>query len=646
MQKNWIGRSTGAEIRFPLEKGGGEIAVFTTRQDTVFGATFMCLAPEHPLVPQLCRGTSQEKEVLAFIERIVRQDRSDKALEGYEKEGVFVGAWCLNPLSGRRMPIYTANFALMEYGTGAVMSVPAHDQRDFEFARKYGLEILVVVNPLSDGVLDPAAMTEAFAGEGTLVNSGPFDGLPSEKAKEAVADRLERENLGRRAVSYRLRDWGISRQRYWGAPIPMIHCARCGIVPVPETDLPVILPEDADLLPGGGSPLPELADFIRVDCPKCGRPDARRETDTMDTFVESSWYFERFCSPGCTTGMFDPRAAAYWMPVDQYIGGVEHAILHLLYSRFYTRVLREEGLVDFSEPFTRLLTQGMVCKETASCPEHGYLFPAEVRSAEGGRSCARCGRPVVVGRVEKMSKSKKNVIDPNTLLERYGADTTRLFCLFAAPPEKDLEWSEQGVEGGHRFLNRVWRLAADWIEAVGAAAPYEGAAGTLEPSLRELYRKTHETIRKVTRDIEDRFHFNTAISAVMELFNQMALVKADPESAAQPAVMRRAFEALTLLLSPIVPHLAEELWEALGKKQSILMAAWPSWDPEALAREEVLVVVQVNGRLRSRLTAAADAEEDQLRAQALADENVQKFIQGKPVRKVIVVRNKLVNIVV
>jgi len=646
MQKNWIGKSLGAEIRFPLESGSGEIPVFTTRHDTVFGATFMCLAPEHPLVPQLCRGTPQEAAVLAFIDRISRQDRSAKAVETYEKEGVFIGAHCINPMTGCRMPIYTASFALMEYGTGAVMSVPAHDQRDFEFARKYGLPIIVVVQP-SDSELDPAAMTEAYAGDGTMVNSGAFNGMPNRKAQEAIAAHLEKENLGRSTVSFRLRDWGISRQRYWGAPIPVIHCPRCGIVPVPEKDLPVVLPEDADLLESGQSPLPLLESFVKVSCPSCGNADGRRETDTMDTFVESSWYFERFCSPQCTTGMFDRAAVEYWMPVDQYIGGVEHAILHLLYSRFYTRVLQEEGLVSYKEPFTRLLTQGMVCKETVACPEHGFLFPSDVRSEGGDRSCAICGQPVSLGRVEKMSKSKKNVIDPNTLLDRYGADTTRLFCLFASPPEKDLEWSEQGVEGGHRFLNRVWRLAAEWMPVIASAQPYDGGPGRLGGPLKEVHRKTHETIRKVTRDIEERFHFNTAISAVMELFNVLSALSVEEDrSPERGAVTRFAVESLTLLLSPIVPHIAEELWAALGHSQSILLAPWPAWREDAIEREETLVVIQVNGKLRSRMTVAVDAGDDEVKQRALADDSVQKFVQGKPVRKVIVVKNKLVNIVV
>jgi leucyl-tRNA synthetase len=645
MQKNWIGKSLGAEIRFPIENGDGVIPVFTTRHDTVFGATFLCLAPEHPLVPQLSRGTPQEREVLGFIERISHQDRSAKALESYEKEGVFVGAHGINPLNGRRMPIYTANFALMEYGTGAVMAVPAHDQRDFEFARKYGLEIVVVVKPV-DSDLEAGRMREAYTGEGIMVNSGRFNGLANTQAQEAIADHLEKEGTGRRAVSFRLRDWGISRQRYWGAPIPVIHCEGCGIVPVPQQDLPVVLPEDADLLEGGKSPLPALPSFARVTCPKCSSRQARRETDTMDTFVESSWYFERFCSPDWHTGMFDPQAAAYWMPVDQYIGGVEHAILHLLYSRFYTRVLKDEGLVSFKEPFTRLLTQGMVCQETTACPEHGFLYPTEVLSEDGARCCAKCRRPVVVGRVEKMSKSKKNVIDPNTLLERYGADTTRLFCLFAAPPEKDLEWSEQGVEGGFRFLNRVWRLAAEWMPVVASARTFAGNPDDLDGSLRGLHRKTHDTIRKVTRDIEERFHFNTAISAVMELFNAMTLLGAEEQGPNKAAVMRLALESLTLMLSPIVPHIAEELWAALGYSQSILLAAWPSWSEEALAREEALIVVQVNGKLRSRMTVEIDCDAETLKQMALADENVGKFVQGKPVRKIVVVKNKLVNVVV
>ena len=646
MQKNWIGKSVGAEIRFPIVDGSGEeISVFTTRQDTVFGATFMCLAPEHPLVAALSKGTEQAETVDEFVERMSRQDRTAKAVETYEKEGVFTGAYCLNPMSGKEIPIYTANFALMEYGTGAVMCVPAHDQRDFDFARKYGLDIVVVVTREDDD-LTSRELQEAYTGEGIMINSGSFDGLPNKEAMEAIARHLEANELGKKTVSYRLRDWGISRQRYWGAPIPMIHCPACGVVPVPEEDLPILLPEDVNLLEGGRSPLPELDSFTRTTCPKCGEKDARRETDTMDTFVESSWYFERYCSPHHDKGMFEKKAVDYWMPVDQYIGGVEHAILHLLYSRFYTRVLHDMGLVKYKEPFTCLLTQGMVCKETTSCPEHGFLLPDDIAGGDGEPHCALCGKEAVVGRVEKMSKSKKNVIDPNILLERYGADTTRLFCLFAAPPERDLEWSEQGVEGGFRFLNRVWRFAANCMDEIKAVDPYTGAPDRLEGEVKTLYKKSHATIQRVTRDIEDRFHFNTAISAVMELVNALYAFEAPPDAPERNRVVRFAVESAIVLLSPIVPHFAEEIWEAMGNGESILRTPWPAYREDALTKDELLIVVQVNGKVRSRFTTTVDADEETLRKIALSDERALKFIADKPVRKVVVVKKKLVNIVV
>ncbi|RJQ68769.1 MAG: leucine--tRNA ligase [Desulfobacteraceae bacterium] len=645
MQKNWIGRSQGAEIRFAVENSDLVIPVFTTRHDTVFGATFMCLAPEHPMVPKLAEGTEQAAAVNAFIERISLQERTTRAIEGYEKEGVFTGRYCINPMNGRRMPVYTANFALMEYGTGAVMSVPAHDQRDFDFARKYGLTIVPVVNP-ADRQLDAEALQEAYTGDGIMINSGDFNGMPNRQAMEKIADLLESKDLGKRAVSFRLRDWGISRQRYWGAPIPVIHCESCGTVAVPEEDLPIVLPEDANLLEGGHSPLPTLAAFAQTTCPKCANPKARRETDTMDTFVESSWYFERYCSPHYQDGMFERQAVNYWMPVDQYIGGVEHAILHLLYSRYYTRVLHAMGLIDYKEPFTRLLTQGMVCKETLSCPRHGFLFPEQVNQAPDGPHCTLCNEKVAVGRVEKMSKSKRNVVDPNELLTRYGADTTRLFCLFAAPPERDLEWSDQGVEGSARFLNRVWRLACTWLDTVAGAAAYGGPADQLDEPLRGIYKKAHQTIEKVTRDIDDRFHFNTAISAVMELVNLMYTIEPPADAAgAQAGVMRHALETITLLLSPIVPHFCEEIWEALGHAQSTLAAAWPKPREDALTQDEVTIVVQVNGKLRGRFSVAVDTDEATLRQNALTDERVQKFIGSKGPKKVIVVKNKLVNIV-
>ena len=646
MQRNWIGKSIGAEIRFPVDGSEAVISVFTTRQDTVFGATFMCLAPEHPLVPELAAGTDQEAAVAEFVERISLQDRSSKAIEGYEKEGVFTGAYCINPMTGRKMPIYTANFALMEYGTGAVMSVPAHDQRDFDFARKYDLPVIVVVNP-KDEDLDGNTMEAAYTGEGLMVNSGDFNGMPNREAMESIATFMENNDIGKKTVSFRLRDWGISRQRYWGAPIPMIHCDSCGIVPVPEADLPIILPEEADMLAGGRSPLPTLDEFARTRCPQCGREDARRETDTMDTFVESSWYFERYCSPRCDTAMFDRQAVDYWMPVDQYIGGVEHAILHLLYSRYFTRVLESLGLVKFKEPFTRLLTQGMVCKETTACPTHGFLFPEEVlEEGDSGRSCRQCGQPVTLGRVEKMSKSKKNVIDPNVLLDQYGADTTRLFCLFAAPPERDLEWSEQGVEGSYRFLQRVWRLAERWLPLVASCSSEAIDVPALGAGTKELHRKTHATIKRVSQDIEERFHFNTVISAVMELVNTMQAVDPDTSQDADKPVMRFALETAVLLLSPIVPHFCEELWETLGHDKSVLLCSWPAFDDAATIKDEIEVVVQVNGKLRSRFSAAMDADQEALKETALTDERVMKFIDGKTVRKVIVVKNKLVNIVV
>jgi leucyl-tRNA synthetase len=645
MQKNWIGKSTGAEIRFPIENSDEQIPVFTTRQDTVYGATFMCLAPEHPLVVKLSRGTPQETEVSEFTHRISLQDRSVKAVENYEKEGVYIGAYCINPLNGIRMPIYTANFALMEYGTGAVMSVPAHDQRDFEFARKYRLEIIVVVKP-HDSDLDPATMTEAFAGEGVMINSGRFNGIDSVQALDDIAAYLEEKGLGKKTTSFRLRDWGISRQRYWGAPIPVIHCEKCGIVSAPEKDLPILLPEDADLLEGGQSPLSTLEYFSKTPCPACGSQEARRETDTMDTFVESSWYYERYCSPNCNNAMFDRKAVDYWMPVDQYIGGVEHAILHLLYSRYYTRVLYDFSLVNYKEPFTRLLTQGMVCKETVSCPEHGFLLPEEIEGAGEEQLCKECGEQAIVGRVEKMSKSKKNVIDPNLLLEKYGADTTRLFCLFAAPPERDLEWSEQGVEGGYRFLNRVWRLALNWESLIRDAKPFDGNPDQLDSDSRALFKKNHETIKKVTRDIEDRFHFNTAISAVMELVNTMYGIDPADKNLQKIEVVRLSMESVALLLSPIVPHFAEELWNALGFDTSILLASWPSYREDALIKDQLLIVVQVNGKLRSKFHVDADADDDTLKEMAFSDERVLKFIDGKPIKKIIIVKEKLVNIVV
>ena len=483
MQKNWIGKSYGCLVDFPMAEGNGVIQVFTTRQDTLFGATFMLVAAEHPLVTELAKGKPCEKNVRAFVEKVKKQDKLMRTSEYYEKEGLFLDSYCLNPLTGYKMPIYAANFVLADYGTGCVMAVPTHDQRDFEFAKKFNLELVVVISP-KDRTLDAATMTEAYVDEGILVNSGPFNGMENTKVLEAIADYLEAEGKGKRTIQYRLRDRGISRQRYWGAPIPMIDCKKCGIVPVPEKDLPVILPENVIFSPEGGSPLAALPDFVNTACPQCGGP-AARETDTMDTFVESSWYFDRFCCPGYNTKPgLDRKALDYWMPVDQYIGGIEHAILHLLYARFYTKVLRDFGVIGVDEPFTNLLTQGMVCKETMKCPEHGYLFPEQAQSGK----CQFCGKDVIIGKTEKMSKSLKNVIDPDFLVKTYGADTARIFCLFASPPEKDLEWSEQGVEGSFRFLGRLWRIFDEYVEDIRGAAP---AAGPLEltDDVKALRRK-------------------------------------------------------------------------------------------------------------------------------------------------------------
>ena len=610
MQKNWIGKSYGAEIIFPLENGGKPITVFTTRPDTLYGATFMSLAPEHPLAQEISRGTKQEQQVTAFIERMKKRDRFKRMedAEGEEKEGVFTGASCINPVTGWKMPIFLANFVLMDYGTGAVMAVPTHDQRDFEFARKYGLPLVVVIQP-PGASLDPASMREAYVEPGVMVNSGPFNGMESTQAMGAIVDYLDSKGSGKRTVSYRLKDWGISRQRYWGNPIPMINCDHCGTVPVPDRDLPVVLPPRIEITGRGKSPLASLPEFVNTRCPLCGG-NAKRETDTMDTFVESSWYFERYACPDYHEGPLDREKVRYWMPVDQYIGGIEHAILHLLYARFFTKALRDLGLVSYDEPFINLLTQGMVIKDGA-----------------------------------KMSKSKGNVVDPNDLIERYGADTVRLFCLFASPPEKDLEWSDQGVEGSYRFLQRVWRLVIDLLPVIEGVKPCRDEEG-VTGEVKSLRRKVHKTVRKVTDDVEERYHFNTAISAVMELVNHLYLFKPDKDDPVALSVIREAIETVILLLSPIVPHIAEELWQILGGKGNVLNVPWPSYDPQMLEEESILIVVQVNGKLRSRITVDADATDEEIRETALADERIKEWTQHKELKKAVVVPRKLVNLVV
>jgi len=616
MQRNWIGKSIGAEIVFPLEGPGGSgndgsITVFTTRQDTVFGATFMSLAPEHPLVEQLIDGKPEAPAVRAFVERIRNMDRIVRQSDDLEKEGVFTGAYCVNPFTGRRMPIWVANFVLAEYGTGAVMAVPAHDQRDFEFARKYDLPMQVVIQPEGDA-LDTAAMQSAWTEAGLLVNSGDFDGLPNDAAKQKIADSLEASGKGRRTVNYRLRDWNISRQRYWGAPIPVVYCDACGVVAEKDENLPVLLPLEVRTHEDGRSPLPDTPEFADCACPKCGGK-ARRETDTMDTFVESSWYFARYTSASKDDGAFDPAALKYWMPVDQYIGGVEHAILHLLYSRFFVKALRDCGYMDLDEPFANLLTQGMVLKEGA-----------------------------------KMSKSKGNVVDPTEMIARYGADTVRLFCLFAAPPERDFDWSDSGIEGSYRFIGRIWRLAE---ELSGVLMPVKAcsatAADAATPQAKDLRNKEHATVRKAGADISDRFQFNTAIAAVMELVNALYLAK---DELSGDEVGRRmlssAVATVLTLLSPITPHIAEELWASIGNTGRVTDEPWPQWSEEALARDEETIVVQINGKLRGRVSVPAGADAKAIETAALSEPNVARHLEDVTVRKVVVIPGKLVNVVV
>jgi len=602
MQRNWIGKSTGLACDFKVEDSDQTITIFTTRPDTIFGVTFMSLAVEHPLLKTLTEGKPQQQQVNAFIQDTVIAKQRSSLDQDLEKQGVFTGSYCINPFTGDRVPIYAANFVLMEYGTGAVMAVPAHDQRDFEFARKYDLPIRVVVQPGAE-VLDPAAMTAASEEPGVLTGSGSFTGMDSLKAQQAIIDHATQEGFGRPHVTYRLRDWGISRQRYWGAPIPVVHCDSCGIVPVPESELPILLP-GAGEPKGSHSPLHQQDAFIAATCPRCGKP-ARRETDTLDTFVESSWYFARYTNPSLDSAPIDKEAAAYWLPVDQYIGGVEHAILHLLYSRFFTKMLRDLGYLEVDEPFTNLLTQGMVIKDGA-----------------------------------KMSKSKGNVVDPNDLIEQYGADTVRLFSLFAAPPERDLEWNAQGVEGASRFLNRVYRMVAHNLACFDQHAGVDMAA--LNDASRTLHRKTHQTIRRVTESIESNFHFNTAISGVMELVN---LAATTTQETIAPAVLREALETILTLLFPMAPHFCEELWSISGHGQQLHSAVWPTYNVEAAKEDEITIVVQLNGKVRAKLQAAADIDDLALQQLALADEKILKALDGKQPRKIIVVQKKLVNIV-
>jgi leucyl-tRNA synthetase len=646
MQANWIGKSQGVRLGFPYEICGvrGVLHAFTTRADTIMGVTFCAVAAEHPLAALAAKA---DPALAAFIEECKRGPAIEAELATQEKRGMATGLAVRHPLTGGAIAVWVGNYVLMSYGDGAVMGVPAHDERDFEFAKKYGLEIKPVIDvrgqPYS---LD--AWSPWYADHGICINSGPYDGLDFHAAIDAVAADLGRLGLGEKQTTWRLRDWGISRQRYWGCPIPVIHCPACGTVPVPDDQLPVVLPDD--LVPdGSGNPLLKDDRFLHTACPRCGGA-ARRETDTMDTFVDSSWYFLRFASSGNDRHMLDGRVA-YWLPVDQYIGGIEHAILHLLYARFWTRVVREVGAVIFDEPFANLFTQGMVLNEVFfRKPESGrveYFNPADVEvtsDEDGERRIAVLradGLPVESGGVVTMSKSKNNGVDPQALVDEFGADTARLFTMFAAPPEQTLEWSDEGVQGAFRFIKRLWKAVHDHV-AQGAAAPLEVAA--LEEAQRAIRRQAHQTLAKVTDDIGRRRTFNTAIAAVMELLN--ALAKFPPAAAADRAVMQEALEIVVLSLSPIIPHVTHVLWRSLGHSTALIDERWPSVDPAALEQSTIDIVVQVNGKLRARIGVPVDAGEAALRQAALDDPNVRKFIGAAAVRKVIVVRGKLVNVVV
>jgi len=615
MQKNWIGKSEGVELDFPIKGSNLKIKIFTTRADTLFGATFICLSPLHPLV-----------EILINDSNAINYIRSKYGMID-EKEGIFTGHYAINPLTNKKIPIWIANFVLMDYGTGAIMSVPAHDQRDFLFAKKYNLTIEVVIEPKHRKLKVP--LEEAYEKEGRLINSGFFTGMDSQKAKQQIAEYLEKKGIGKRVVNYRLRDWGISRQRYWGTPIPIIYCDSCGIVPVPETDLPVILPQDVTFK--GISPLAISEEFVSTICPKCGEK-AKRETDTMDTFVDSSWYFLCYCNKE-----LKKDALEYWMPVDQYIGGVEHAVLHLLYSRFWTRVLRDIGIININEPFKNLLTQGMVCKETIKCPKDDWLFPDEVE----GDKCKKCGSKVIKGRVEKMSKSKRNIVDPDFLINKYGADTSRLFSLFAAPPEKDLEWSDQGVEGAYRFLNRLWNFVQKYSEKFKNV---KTSSLIINSENEKILKKTHQTIKKVTQDIERKYQFNTAIASLMELFNELNSFKIKVLD--DWTVLRFGIKNLLLLLSPFAPHISEELWIAIGEEPSITEQSWPKWDEKAAKDLEIELVIQINGKVRAKEIVPAGLSDEELKERAFQIEKIQKIIAGKQIKKIICVKGKLVNIVV
>ncbi|MGV8148172.1 MAG: leucine--tRNA ligase [Alkaliphilus sp.] len=604
MQKNWIGRSEGADIEFEIENFSEKLRVFTTRPDTLFGATYMVLAPEHPYVMDLIAGSESEHAARNFIHKLQHMSDIERTSTEIEKEGVFLGRYCINPLSGEKMPIYIANYVLADYGTGAIMAVPAHDQRDLDFARKYDVNVVSVIRP-NDSTDDFDVDLEAFSDSGVMINSGEFNGDLSEVAFDKIIKRLEEKNAGKKSINYRLRDWLISRQRYWGAPIPIVYCDDCGVVPVKEEELPVELPFNVDFSGKGSSPLESNKRFVEVDCSQCGK-EARRETDTMDTFVDSAWYFLRFIDSKNQSLPFSKELADKWMPVDQYIGGVEHAILHLLYARFFTKAMRDLNLLEANEPFKNLLTQGMVLKDGM-----------------------------------KMSKSKGNVVSPDELIYKYGADTIRLFVLFAAPPERDLEWSELGVEGAHRFLNRVWRLVEE-IADLSNGSPFSSNKNE-DKALKYVI---HNTIKRVTEDIEKRFNFNTAISAIMELVNELYKYKEIDEEEMNKKLLFEGVRTTIALLAPFAPHITEELWRMLGNDNSVHDLEWIDFDEAALVKDEVEIVVQINGKAKNRIMIPTNLDKKDIERIALEEDKIKILLNGKTIIKVIVVPKKLVNIVV
>ncbi len=644
MQRNWIGRSTGAKVRFRLADREEWIEVFTTRPDTLFGASFLALSPQHPLSAALAQHSP---DLATFLEECASLGTSEAAIEQAPKLGFNTGLEVLHPyLPEKRLPVYVANFVLVEYGTGAIFGCPAHDQRDLDFARRYDLPVIPVVAPVAQDAEARAAYvkqlaetaTEAYDGPGEVINSHFLNDLEVEAAKAAAIERLEQLGEGKGEVQYRLRDWGISRQRYWGCPIPVVHCPSCGVVPVPEEQLPVTLPDDIDL-GAGGNALEHHPTWKHVDCPECGAP-AQRDCDTMDTFVDSSWYFARFCSPFAEAPV-DQEAARYWLAVDQYIGGIEHAVLHLLYSRFFMRAMQDCGLIALEEPFASLFTQGMVVHETYSDTKGTWLSPDEV-VVSGGKAETKDGQPVSIGRIEKMSKSKKNVVDTDHIISSYGADTARWFMLSDSPPERDLVWSEAGIEGAWRFTNRLWRLVKTPEQSLAAAdspmpeAAKEGDAG-------QVLRQLHRTIEGVTQDLE-RFHFNRAVARVHEFVNALSGLKAEDEAAAW--VRRFGAETLVRLIGPMMPHLGEELWQALGGNGLLCDQTWPEADPAFLVEETITLAVQMNGKLRATIAVPADADKETAERLALADETVQRHLADKTPRRVIVVPGRVVNIVI